>query len=96
MLSKLAIAAAALAVSVPALADSQRGPGPFLHREPAHRVDDRVVRRDFTRRHFHHYYPPQRRVVIMPPPRVYYAPAPVYYGPPAPYGGVSIRFDIPF
>jgi len=47
------------------------------------------------------------RVVVMPPPRVYYAPAVVYrpvpmyrpapvYYPAAPYGGISIRFNIPF
>jgi hypothetical protein len=48
---------------------------------------------------------PPPRVFYAPPPRVVYAPvyrsAPVYvpapvYHSPAPYGGISIRFNIPF
>ena|SRR5688572_17255440 len=100
MFKKLILAAAALTLSAPALADPH-----------GKRFDRRHGHRDVVRHH--HYYHPHRPVVVMPPPRVYYAPpprvvyrpvyrpAPVYVAPPvyhspAPYGGISIRFNIPF
>ena len=99
MFKKLILAAAALALSAPVLADP-------------HRKHSRFERYDHGRHHHRHYHP-HRPIVVMPPPRVYYAPPPrVYYAPvyrpapvyvappvyhsPAPYGGISIRFNIPF
>jgi hypothetical protein len=102
MFKKLILAAAALAVSAPVLADPHRKSFDRHHFERGHRHGHghRTVVR-----HVH------RPVVVMPPPRAYYAPrvyyapvyrpAPVYVAPPvyhspAPYGGISIRFNIPF
>lgn len=104
MLKKLVLAAAALAISAPVLADPHRKSFERSHVDRGH--------------HYGHGHRPvlrhvHRPVVVMPPPRVYYAPpprvvyapvyrpAPVYYPAPvyhspAPYGGISIRFNIPF
>jgi hypothetical protein len=104
MFKKLVLAAAALAISAPVLADPHRKQIDRHHFDRGHQYGHGhrpVVR------HVH------RPVVVMPPPRVYYAPpprvvyapvyrpAPVYYPAPvyhspAPYGGISIRFNIPF
>ena len=94
MFRKLLLAAAALALSAPVLADP--------HRKS---FDSRHFDRGHHHGHRHHHYAPPRRVVVMPPPRVYYAPpprvvyapAPVYhYYPSLPPSGISIRFNIPF
>jgi hypothetical protein len=102
MLKKLILAAAALAVSAPVLADPHRKQIERSRFDRGHHYGHRPVVR-----HVH------RPVVVMPPPRVFYAPpprvvyAPVYraapmyypapvYQSPAPYGGISIRFNIPF
>jgi len=101
MFKKLILAAAALAISAPVLADPHRKSFERRHADRGQHHGHRPVAR-----HAH------RPVVVMPPPRVYYAPpprvvyrpvyrpAPVYVAPPvyhAPaYGGISIRFNIPF
>ena len=94
MLKKLILAAAALAIAAPALADDHRGRGRHYKHHQHHHY-----------KHFKHHY--HRPVVVMPPPRVYYAPpAPVYYAPPPvayrpapvysePHGQVSIRLHFP-
>ena len=102
MFKKLVLAAAALAISAPVLADPHRKSFERSHVDRGNHYGHRPVVR-----HVH------RPVVVMPPPRVYYAPpprlvyapvyrpAPVYYPAPvvhspAPYGGISVRFNIPF
>ena len=101
MFKKLVLAAAALAISAPVLADPHRKQVDTRHFDRGNHYGNR------------HYYQLPRRVVVMPPPRVFYAPpprvvyapvyrpAPVYYPAPAyhspaPYGGISISFNIPF
>jgi hypothetical protein len=93
MLKKLILAAAALAIAAPALADG-RGHGRHYKHHQHHHY-----------KHYKHHY--HRPIVVMPPPRVYYAPpAPVYYAPPPvvyrpapvysePHGQVSIRLHFP-
>ena len=102
MFKKLVLAAAALAISAPVLADPHRKSFDRSHFDRGNHYGHRNVVR-----HVH------RPVVVMPPPRVFYAPpprvvyapvyrpAPVYYPAPAyhspaPYGGISISFNIPF
>ena len=108
MYKKLILAAAALALSAPVLADPHRKHFDGKHFDRGHHHGDRGHHHG----HRHHYYHAPRRVVVMPPPRVYYAPPPrVYYAPPprvyyapavpvyrhsVPHGGVSISFNIPF
>ena len=95
MLKKLILAAAALAIAAPALADDDhRGYGKHYKHHPRHH-----------NKHYKQHY--HRPVVVMPPPRVYYAPPPrVYYAPPPvayrpapvysePHGQVSIRLHFP-
>jgi hypothetical protein len=95
MLKKIVLAAAALMIAAPALADGGHRHG---HKH------------GYKHGHYHwkHHHRP---VVVMPPPRVYYAPAPrVYYAPPPrvvyapprpvyhaplPASGVSIRLHFP-
>lgn len=73
MLSKkLAIAAAALAVSGAALAHPP-------HWAPAHGWHAKQYK------HYKHQYYAPRPVVVVPPPHVYYVPRPVYYPAPAYY-----------
>ena len=69
MLKKLILAAAALTLSAPVLADHKHHGHHWKHGH--HKHHDR-----------HHYH--ARPVVVMPPPHVYYAPRPVYVAPPAP------------
>ncbi|HZM35588.1 MAG TPA: hypothetical protein VFC18_13980 [Burkholderiales bacterium] len=111
MLKRLLLAAAALAVSAPALADRGHSNGGW-NKRGGHAHGHGHIKKDVVRHHSYYQNFPQRHhyhghapVVVMPPPRVYYAPPPrVYYAPPAPvyhypaapYGGVSIRFNIPF
>jgi hypothetical protein len=101
MFKKLVLAAAALAISAPVLADPHRKSFDRRHVDRGNHHGHRPVVR-----HAH------RPVVVMPPPRVYYAPpprvvyapmyrpAPVYVAPPVyhspAFGGISIRFNIPF
>lgn len=106
MFKKLVLGAAMLAVSAPVLA------GPHhKHSRDRHELRRDITRQHDHYRHFHHprhhhhyhgFHAP-RPVVVIPPPHVYYTPAPVLYArppvvyaPAAPYGGVSIRFNIPF
>lgn len=109
MFKKLVLAAAALAISAPVLADPHRKSFDRGHFGRGNHYGDRgnhYGHRDAVR-----YV--RRPVVVMPPPRVFYAPpphvvyapvyrpAPVYvpapaYYPAAPYGGISIGFNIPF
>ena len=84
MLKKLILAAAALAIAAPALADDDhRGYGKH-YKQHYHRP---VV------------VMPPPRVYYAPPPRVYYAPPPVAYRPAPvysePHGQVSIRLHFP-
>jgi hypothetical protein len=89
MLKKLILAAAALTVAAPALADNGHRPH-YRH---------------YDRHHYHWKHrhrpvvvmPPPRVVYYAPPPRVVYAPPrPVYHAPaPAPLGGISIRLHFP-
>ena len=98
MLKKLVLAAAALMIAAPALADGG-------HRHGGHPG----WKHQHHWKHHGHY---ARPVVVMPPPRVYYAPPPrVYYAPPPrvvyappqpvyhpaphPEGSVSIRLHFP-
>jgi hypothetical protein len=91
MLKKLLIAAAAVLVSAPALADGGRWDHRpqwkhWKHHPHASRVV--VVPRV--------YYAPAPRVYYAPPPApVYYAPPPVVYPAPVPHSGVSIRLHFP-
>jgi hypothetical protein len=95
MLKKLILAAAALLIAAPALADNGHrhghGQGHYKH----------------YKQHYGWKHHP-RPVVVMPPPRVYYAPPPrviyapprpVYHAPvyraPAPASGISIRLHFP-
>ncbi len=80
MLKKLALAAIALVISAPALADrDHRRHGHDKHRYHVkhhyHHAPRPVV-------HHYHYRPaPQRVVVVHQPQPIYYQPAPVYYHP---------------
>jgi len=109
MFKKLILAAAALAISAPVLADPHRKSFERRHADRGQHQGHRHVARLA-----------HRPVVVMPPPRVYYAPPPrVYYAPPprviyapalpysyyrpapvyrpvVPHGGISIGFNIPF
>lgn len=92
MLKKMMFAAAALAVSAPAFADSEwrqerRGGYGYRYYHPQPPV-------------YHYapppsvYYAPAPVYYHAPPPRVYYAPAPVYRAP-LPQNGISIRLHFP-
>ncbi len=78
MLKKLALAAVALVISAPALADRD-------HRRHGHEKHRYQVTHHYhhaPRPVVHHYRPaPQRVVVVHRPQPVYYQPAPVYYHP---------------
>lgn len=99
MLKKLLIAAAAVLISAPALADGGRHHRPHWKHWKPHPHARQVVVVPAPRA----YYAPPPRVYYAPPPRVYYAPpAPVYYAPPprvypapVPSSGVSIRLHFP-
>jgi hypothetical protein len=101
MLKKLLIAAAAVLISAPALADGGR----WQHRQQwKHWKHHPHARQVVVVPAPRVYYAPPPRVYYAPPPRVYYAPppAPVYYAPPrvvypapVPQSGVSIRLHFP-
>jgi hypothetical protein len=99
MLKKLLIAAAAVLVSAPALADGGRWDHrPHWKQWRHHPHAARVVVVPAPRV----FYAPPPPVYYAPPPQVYYAPpAPVYYAPPVvyrtpvPQSGVSIRLHFP-
>jgi hypothetical protein len=97
MLKKLLVAAAAVLISAPALADRGHGNSRShwkhnYHARPGVGVPAPRV-----------YYAPPPRVYYAPAPRVYYAPpAPVYYAPPprvypapVPQSSISIRLHFP-
>lgn len=92
MLKKLLIAAAAVLISAPALADGGRWEHRPHWKHWKHQPHARQV-----------VVVPAPRVYYAPPPRVYYAPpAPVYYAPPpvvypapVPSSSVSIRLHFP-
>ena len=80
MLKKLALAAIALVISAPALADRD-------HRRHGHEKHRYHVKHHYHHaprpvvRHYHYRPAPQRVVVVHRPQPVYYQPQPVYYQP---------------